>query len=58
MLFYENRSASIQTCNLGAFANKIFKDSKGNAPNAFANILISLPPKKFSPRFQSGFQLN
>ena len=45
-------------CNFRIFASKIFNNSKGIAPNVFANISISMPPENFSSHYQSGFQLN
>ena len=55
--FYRGRSVSVQTCILRIFANEIFEDTKGIAPNVFPNILISVPPDNFSPHYQSCFQL-
>lgn len=47
-----------QTRNLQIFVSKIFRHSKGLAPNVFANILSRMPLKKFGPHYQFGFQLN
>ena len=33
------------------FASNIFKNSKGIAPNAFPNILISMSPENISPHY-------
>ena len=45
MFFDRGTSVSIQICNFRIFVYEIFRDSRGIAPNVFADILISVPPE-------------
>ena len=56
MSFDTEKFLFIQNCNLRIFASKLF-EGIGISQNVIANISISMSSEKFSPHYQSGFQL-
>ena len=48
-MFFNRQVFSIQTLNWRIFSSQVFKDSKGIAPNVFANILTQMLTENFSP---------